>query len=54
MSIGHSPDESPHTPDMRKSAEDVTQEEKNEAQRKIAGSMVPEEGNWGPNLASMK
>lgn len=42
MSIGHSQGEAPHTPDMRKKAGDVTQEEKREAQRRIEGSMGPD------------
>ncbi|KZF19644.1 hypothetical protein L228DRAFT_250698 [Xylona heveae TC161] len=39
MSIGHSPEQSAHTPDMRK--ENVSAEEKQEAQRRIAGSVGP-------------
>lgn len=38
MSIGHSPGTEPHRPDMPKKAEDVTKEEKQEAQRRIEGS----------------
>ncbi|KAI9772994.1 MAG: hypothetical protein M1839_002264 [Geoglossum umbratile] len=39
MSIGHSPEQSAHTPDMRK--ENVTQEERQDAQRRIGGSLAP-------------
>ncbi|KAI9767754.1 MAG: hypothetical protein M1840_005435 [Geoglossum simile] len=39
MSIGHSPEQSAHTPDMRK--ENVTQEERQDAQRRIEGSLAP-------------
>lgn len=39
MSIGHSPSQSQHTPDMRKKDEDVTEQEKAEAKRRIEGSI---------------
>ncbi|KAJ9637786.1 phosphatidylserine decarboxylase [Coniosporium tulheliwenetii] len=39
MSIGHSPDRPPHTPDMRK--ENPTMEEKQDAKRRIEGSLAP-------------
>lgn len=39
MSIGHSPDEAPHTPDMRK--ENPSMAEKQDAQRRIEGSFAP-------------
>ena len=44
MSIGHSPDHAPHTPDMRKDDADVTQAEREEAQRRIEGSLAPDPG----------
>lgn len=44
MSIGHSPNHAPHTPDMRKDEEDITQEEREEAQRRIEGSLAPDAG----------
>lgn len=44
MSIGHSKDEAPHTPDQQKKQEDVTKEDKLEAKRKIEGSLAPETG----------
>lgn len=47
MSIGHTPGTEPHRPDMQKKAEDVTQEEKQEAQRRIEGSIGPESSNFG-------
>jgi phosphatidylserine decarboxylase len=40
MSIGHSPEIGPHTDDMRKS--NPTLEEKQEAKRRIEGSLAPE------------
>lgn len=37
MSIGHSPQVPQFTPDMRKDASEVTEEEKKEAHRRIVG-----------------
>lgn len=45
MSVGHSPSRAPHAPDMRK--ENPTNEEKQEAKRRIEGSLAPE-GVQGP------
>ena len=45
MSIGHSPNIAPHTPDMRK--DNPTHEEKQDAKRRIEGSLAPE-GAQGP------
>jgi phosphatidylserine decarboxylase len=45
MSIGHSPNRASHTPDMRK--ENPTMAEKQEAKRRIEGSLAPE-GVTGP------
>ncbi|KAF2453627.1 phosphatidylserine decarboxylase proenzyme [Lineolata rhizophorae] len=42
MSVGHSPDQAPYTPDMRK--ENPTKEEKQEAKRRIEGSLAPASG----------
>ena len=41
MSIGHHPQQSQHTPDMRKKEEDVTNADRQEAKRKIEGSLAP-------------
>lgn len=41
MSIGHHPEQPQHAPDMRKKQEDVTAEERQEAKRKIEGSLSP-------------
>ena len=41
MSIGHSPDQPSYLPDMRKKDENVTNEERQEAKRRIAGSLAP-------------
>ncbi|KAG9250201.1 putative phosphatidylserine decarboxylase [Emericellopsis atlantica] len=40
MSIGHSPDEPQHTPDMRKNDQEITEEEKRMAARRIQGSVA--------------
>ncbi|KAI9715353.1 MAG: hypothetical protein M1812_005998 [Candelaria pacifica] len=45
MSIGHHPEQAQYTPDMRK--ENVTNEEKQEAKRRIEGSMAPMAANLG-------
>ena len=39
MSIGHSPDHEPYTPDMRK--ENPSMAEKQDAKRRIEGSFAP-------------
>ena len=41
MSIGHSPEQPQHKPDMRKKEENVTKEERQEAKRRIEGSLAP-------------
>ena len=41
MSIGHSPDEPQFTPDMRKAEKDISMEERQEAKRRIEGSLAP-------------
>lgn len=41
MSIGHHPDQPQYKPDMRKKEENVTNEERQEAQRRIEGSLAP-------------
>lgn len=40
MSVGHSPQADPHLPDMRK--ENPTMEERQEAKRRIEGSLAPD------------
>lgn len=45
MSIGHSPSRAAHAPDMRK--ENPTNEEKQDAKRRIEGSLAPQ-GATGP------
>jgi phosphatidylserine decarboxylase len=42
MSIGHSPHVEPHKPDMKKDASEVTMAEKQEAKRRIEGSLAPD------------
>lgn len=44
-SIGHTPEAQPHTPDRRKDDEDVTQAEREDAHRRIAGSLAPDANN---------
>lgn len=40
MSVGHSPSEAQWAPDMRKSEQDITEEDKREAKRRIQGSVL--------------
>lgn len=42
MSLGHSPNVESHKPDMQKPASEVTNEERQEAKRRIEGSLAPE------------
>ncbi|MCJ1419287.1 phosphatidylserine decarboxylase [Xylographa parallela] len=42
MSIGHHPEQPQFTPDMRKKDENVTNEERQEAKRRIEGSLAPQ------------
>lgn len=50
MSVGHSPDQGPHTPDMKK--DNPTEGEMQEAKRKIEGSLAPSRG-MDPTLKGM-
>ncbi len=43
MSIGHHPDEPSYKPDMKKKDEYITSEDRQEAKRRIEGSLAPEE-----------
>lgn len=45
MSIGHSPDRPQYTPDMRKDASDVTEQDKKDAKRRIQGSGFSEDNS---------
>jgi phosphatidylserine decarboxylase len=47
MSIGHHPQQAAYTPDMKK--ENATYEEKQEAKRRIEGSLMPEVVPVQPN-----
>lgn len=40
MSIGHRPETEPHRPDMKKDASQVTHAERQEAKRRIEGSLA--------------
>jgi len=42
MSIGHHPDVEPYRPDMKKDESEVTNEERQEAKRRIEGSLAPD------------
>lgn len=52
MSIGHSPDHAPHTPDMRK--ENPSMAEKQDAKRRIEGSFAPSTRAMMPSAANMQ
>jgi phosphatidylserine decarboxylase len=45
MSVGHSPDHPPYTPDMQKA--NPTMEEKQDAKRRIEGSLAPQKAPAG-------
>ncbi|KAL9098265.1 MAG: hypothetical protein Q9163_006049 [Psora crenata] len=49
MSIGHSPEQPQYLQDMRKDEEKVTQEERQEAKRRIEGSLAPNTTYQGPS-----
>lgn len=55
MSIGHHPSQPQHTPDMRKKEEDITESEKEDAKRRIEGSLAQSSGKipGKAQLASM-
>lgn len=40
MSIGHSPEQSQWTPDMRKDEQEITEADKKEAKRRIQGNVA--------------
>ena len=42
MSVGHHPDVEAYKPDMKKAEENITKEERQEAKRRIEGSLVPD------------
>ena len=44
MSVGHSPEQRQHLPDMRKKEENITNEDRQEAKRRIEGSLAPDAG----------
>ncbi|KEF62196.1 phosphatidylserine decarboxylase [Exophiala aquamarina CBS 119918] len=54
MSIGHSPQVGPHKPDMKKDEGEITLQDRQEAKRRIEGSLAPEaesEGSRTPGMA---
>ena len=52
MSIGHHPDQGQYAPDMPKKSENVTLEERQEAKRRIEGSLAPVSS--GPGSADIQ
>lgn len=42
MSLGHSPHVESHKPDMKKDEGDITLEDRQEAKRRIEGSLAPD------------
>lgn len=52
MSVGHPPNEAPHAPDMKKDEANVTMEDRQEAKRRIEGSLAPDSnsGGEGPTI----
>lgn len=52
MSIGHHPDEPQYIPDMRKKEETVTVQERQEAKRRIEGSLAPGSGLTSAEVSS--
>ena len=48
MAIGHSPGQLQHAGDMPKKEEQVTLEERQEAKRRIEGSLAPSKTMTGP------
>lgn len=52
MSIGHRPDEPQFMPDMRKKEENVTVQERQEAKRKIEGSLAHTSGLPSAEISS--
>ena len=51
MSVGHSPEQSQYAPDMRKKDENITAEEREEAKRRIEGSLSSDRANNAPEVA---
>ena len=41
MSIGHHPELGSYTPDMKKDEKDISNEDRQEAKRRIGGSLAP-------------
>ena len=42
MSIGHHPSQSQYVPDMQKNEENITMKDRQEAKRRIEGSLAPD------------
>ena len=49
MSVGHHPGQPQFAPDMPKKDENITQEDRQEAKRRIEGSMAPAAMPIGPS-----
>jgi len=52
MSVGHSPHVAPHEPDMRKEGYKPSREEKEDAKRRIEGSLAPSSADPVPPPAA--
>lgn len=56
MSIGHSPHVGPHKPDMKKDEGEITLHDRQEAKRRIEGSLAPDvetEGSSDPGIGGL-
>jgi phosphatidylserine decarboxylase len=47
MSIGHSPHVESYKPDMKKDESNITAEDREDAKRRIEGSLAPNNGSTG-------
>ena len=52
MSIGHSPNVESYGPDMKKAEENITMEDRQEAKRRIEGSLAPDREQGDPRGAA--
>ena len=52
MSIGHSPNVEPHMPDMKKDDANITEKERQDARRRIEGSLAPDMDGMGVDMGA--
>ena len=50
MSIGHSPNVEPHKPDMKKDEANITDKDRQDARRRIGGSMGTDADDMGIDM----